>query len=181
MTSKIITISGKGVDIVERLRDGIESSELIDLFGLKFVGVRLETGVHAGEPFAGMIARQVAVVQPAPWSVDGLPPVGTECEVLNNDLSNAAWEKCTILFAGKHRIVYDSESCHERVGYRDCLQFRPIKTPAQVSAELADQEVKKIAAIICRDGAFDIDDPEVSESAVALYDAGLRFPKGGDQ
>jgi hypothetical protein len=48
-------------------------------------------------------------------------------------------------------------------------------TPEQIAAELANQEIKKIATIICRDGAFDIDDPEVTESAVALYDAGLRF------
>ena len=54
--------------------------------------------------------------------------------------------------------------------------FRPIRTPEQIAAELADQAIKEIAGIICRDGAFDIDDPEVTESAVALYDAGYRKP-----
>lgn len=114
------------------------------------------------------------VKRPAPpWSGDGRPPVGTRCEVLNNDLSNAEWEQCTILFSGKHRIVYDSESCSERVGYRDCLQFRPIKTTAQIAAEEREAAIKEIGNIIASVG------PTFRDQAVRLFDAGYR--KGDDK
>lgn len=114
------------------------------------------------------------------WNGDGLPPVGARCEVLNTDLSNAAWEKCTILFSGKHRIVYDSESCPERVGYRDLLQFRPIKTPDQIAAEEREAAIGRMKE--CFDSVSDDLCPTSNQYLEtlfgALHDAGLRFPKG---
>lgn len=175
MTSKIITISGEGSELIERLRAGMESRELIDLFGLKFAGVKLEIYTH-GDPHAVMLADEVTEAQPAPWSGDGLPPVGARCEVLNTDLSNAEWEQCTILFSGKHRIVYDLESCSEFVGYRDCLQFRLIKTHAQIAAEERDAAIEAMWKIYWQPDA-----PTAKEALGLLWDAGLRFPKGEDQ
>jgi len=69
------------------------------------------------------------------WSGEGLPPVGVVCDVFNRELSNPEWEKCTILFAGKHRFLYDSESCAERCGYIENLEFRPIRTPEQIESD----------------------------------------------
>lgn len=121
--------------------------------------------------------REYLIPRPAQqWNGEGLPPVGTECEILNNDLSNAAWEKCTILFSGKHRIVYDSESCSERVGYRDCLQFRPIKTPAQIAADEREAAIEAMWKIYWQPDA-----PTAKEALGLLWDAGLRFPKGDDK
>ena len=77
------------------------------------------------------------------WNGEGLPPVGTVCAVLNSDLGNPQWERCTILYSGKHRVVYDSESCEERVAFIEDLKFRqarPIRTPEQIAAE----EIQKI-------------------------------------
>lgn len=97
-------------------------------------------------------------------SIDGLPPAGTECEVLNPGIDNAEWEKCTILFMGKVVCVYESESCVERVGHHDLynVQFRPIKT----ERELAIEEISRILN----------DDVYQSTKFIAekLYDAGYR-------
>lgn len=178
MTPTTITISGAGSDLIERLRSGIESNELIDLFGIKFAGVKFSSHVWEGEARGTMIAQEVVTAQPAPWSGDGLPPIGAVCEM---HIDGGEWVFGTVaVHIDLDRPVAVAHN-GEDVFHGYAGDFRPIKTPAQVSAELADQEVKKIAAIICRDGAFDIDDPEVSESAVALYDAGLRFTEGSDK
>lgn len=52
-------------------------------------------------------------------TMDGLPPAGTECMVLNPEFDNAQWEKCKILYMGNFICVYESESCKERVGNHD--------------------------------------------------------------
>jgi len=113
----------------------------------------------------------------ASWSGEGLPPVGTACEVKHD----GRWYETTIIGVDPDdkSLVFKTHSDYETPydGYTSAGQFRPIRTPEQIAEELADKEIKQIATIICRDGAFDIDDPEVSESAVALYDAGLRFTK----
>lgn len=57
----------------------------------------------------------------------GLPPVGEACEVFNRALNNADWEKCEVRSIGKHRVLYDSESCEERVAHISEVEFRPLK------------------------------------------------------
>jgi hypothetical protein len=103
-------------------------------------------------------------------SVDGLPPVGTVCEVLNNALGQSAqWEKCTILFMGKFKCVYDSESCRERIGNVDLtgdVHFRPLKT----ERERAIEDILDIYHNGDDIGQID----NVKELATALYDAGYR-------
>lgn len=134
------------------------------------------------EPSAYSIRQidRLAVKRPpveSPWSGDGLPPVGTVCELSSQ---GAPWGIGTIQYTAENVVVWrwnnqvPGQAC---ACYKHEVSIRPIKTQAQIAAELADQAIKKIAAIICRDGAFDIDDPEVSESAVALYDAGYRLTK----
>lgn len=89
------------------------------------------------------------------YDLGELPPVGTECEVLNLTLGIMSdWEKCTIIFVGKFRIIYNSESCNERVanitGY-PALQFRPIQTEKQKS-------IKEIIDILPSSGfCYDVD------------------------
>lgn len=105
-----------------------------------------------------------------PWSGEGLPPVGVVCMANGYQVVIVA-HHCN----GIHAIYAESE-VDGLLYYGEPNEFRPIRTPEQIAAELADQAIKEIAGIICRDGAFDIDDPEVTESAVALYDAGYRKP-----
>ena len=57
-----------------------------------------------------------------------IPKVGEECLVFNNELSNAEFEKCTPVFIGVHIIVYNSESCLERVSALTFCEFKPLLT-----------------------------------------------------
>ena len=78
------------------------------------------------------------------WTGEGLPPVGTVCEVLNNELHSPKWELCTILFTGKYKVVYDSESCSERASHIETAHFRPLRTPEQIAAEERDKAIEDL-------------------------------------
>lgn len=122
------------------------------------------------------------------WSGEGLPPVGTVLEAIDKEINGGTWSKMVVLAVGKHGqddclMVAEVIEGQSRPGAMVASlytgwerSFRPIRTHEQIAAELADQAIKEMVSIICRDGAFDIDDPEVTESAVALYDAGYRKP-----
>jgi len=58
--------------------------------------------------------------------INGLPPIGCECEVLNTQLHNAAYEKCVINYIGSFVVVYTSTSCEERYGRIDTCTFRKL-------------------------------------------------------
>jgi hypothetical protein len=107
------------------------------------------------------------------WNGEGLPPAGLVCEVLNTELSNPEWERATILYVGKHRVMYDSTSCNERVGFIEDLKFRPIRTPEQIAAEERESEVKEMQAVV-QSAEFGY-----MKGLYALYDAGCRMPGKG--
>tara|TARA_R110002049_G_scaffold89772_1_gene225560 strand:- start:5973 stop:6395 length:423 start_codon:yes stop_codon:yes gene_type:complete len=64
-----------------------------------------------------------------------VPKIGEECEVLNSALSNPSYEKCKPIFVGLSSIVYESESCSERMAHLNYCEFRPIPTKADVERE----------------------------------------------
>lgn len=106
-----------------------------------------------------------------PWSGEGLPPVGVVCDVFNRELSNPEWEKCTILFAGNHRFLYDSESCAERCGYIENLEFRPARTPEQFAADERERFAQELVAAMGKGGG-----PNALYQARRMYDLGYRKP-----
>jgi hypothetical protein len=127
-----------------------------------------------------MRAQEVRTVD-LPWDGTGLPPVGTVCEALNQELSSPEWEKCTVLFCGKYRILYDSESCSERVGYIEDTAFRPIRTAEQLAAEEREVVINEMIGKI-KDHPNKY--PDVShfrqlkiqeDTCIDLYDAGFRL------
>lgn len=107
------------------------------------------------------------------WNGEGLPPVGTVCEVHNAELSNPQWERCTILFMGAFKCVYESESCHERVADVSddgCItSFRPIRTPEQIAAEEREEAIKHACSVVgCVVGS------QYGEVVQKIIDAGYR-------
>lgn len=105
------------------------------------------------------------------WSGEGLPPVGVVCEVFNRELSNPEWEKCTILFAGKNRFLYDSESCAERCGYIENLEFRPVRTSEQIAEDERERFAQELVAAMGKGGG-----PNALYQARRMYDLGYRKP-----
>lgn len=100
------------------------------------------------------------------WHERGeLPPIGCECEVLNNDLYNPAWEKCTIIFMGQYKCIYSSETRSEIVGNIDltgAIEFRPLRTERE---KAIDEMIAAIDHI--KEGNF-------QTFIGALYDSGYR-------
>jgi hypothetical protein len=127
--------------------------------------------------FKGALADLGTMIQrpaesPVPWSGEGLPPVGTLCEVMNSTLDNPDWERCTILFMGKFKAVYESESCHERVADVSeswMIDFRPIRTPEQIAAEERQSAIDEMWSAY-----WHPDVPTAKEALGLLYDAGYR-------
>ncbi len=75
--------------------------------------------------------------RPAPWSGEGLPPVGTVCEYQRNDVSyRQEWVKVTPKYFGKEMVVLEhSASGEEYVEQAASCVFRPTRTPEQIAAE----------------------------------------------
>lgn len=174
MNPTTITISGEGMDIIERLRAGMKSRGFIDLFGAKFAGVKLEAYPCDTRPHALLIAQQIAVVQPAPWSGDGLPPVGTECECQDNNLR---WKRGVIVHAGTDRgLSVAVMQCADEILWGESGEFRPIKTPAQIAADEREAAIEAMIAACPYPGSI-----STAIDCAALYDYGLRFLDGDDK
>lgn len=92
-------------------------------------------------------------------SVDGLPPVGTECEISN---CGEKWEKVKILFMGKTICIADWCYKHEQHFHLSSVKFRPLKSERE---RAIDEMVSVIKSV-----------PEYNDFGVAetLYDAGFR-------
>lgn len=118
--------------------------------------------------YPGQFAEIVSNSWVEPWTGKGLPPAGTKCEVLNRAFENAEWEMCTVLFLGKHRILYDSESCYERVGNIEDLKFRTIRTPEQIEEDERDKAAADMHKLF-----YSANDTG-KEAMFRLYDAGYR-------
>lgn len=100
---------------------------------------------------------------------DEWPKAGAKCEVLNDELISAEWEECEILFIGKFKVVYNSESCNERIANIDSCSFRPINTDRERFIEAALNAANKVK-------------PECDVTfAGALYDAGFKAPDNNNE
>lgn len=109
--------------------------------------------------------------QPKPWSgpEDGLPPVGTVCELRTK---RGGWGEAEIKYQGRRGICVwlwvrrDGNS--EQVEWAespDKLEFRATRTPAQIASEkreTAIRELMDIAQVDCR------------VTAARLVDAGFK-------
>jgi hypothetical protein len=92
-----------------------------------------------------------------------IPKVGEECEVINTSLFSPEYEKCFPVFVGEHVIVYNSDSCTERMGKFNYCTFRKIQTKADVERE-------QILSLMSQSGFF-------AERVSAIQKAGFTIPK----
>ena len=109
----------------------------------------------------------VVTVRPPAWSGDGLPPVGAYIEWLSDQYG---WLGGRVVgHDGMVTVVSHND------GYTGCHahEIRPIRTPEQIAAE-REKAVAAMVAIMCKDGAFDADDPECTFAMEKLHDAGYR-------
>lgn len=121
--------------------------------------------------------RNFAVVDPRPatWNGDGLPPVGTVCEVRND--ATGGWDAVDEVIAhteinGAAVAVFKRE---DRIFHSPADAFRPIRTSEQIAAEERERYITRMWSTIVTERGGDV---AVQRKVCAdLYDAGLRFPE----
>lgn len=113
-----------------------------------------------------------------PWTGEGLPPVGIDCEVMGGGLPSTAfdWERCTILLInegadGRSQVCTRDFRGDLAIYYPeiDAVYFRPIRTPEQIAAEARERAAWEMRDIfIAAPGITTVDGMK------SLYDSGYR-------
>lgn len=81
-----------------------------------------------------VIAERRQITKPV-WDGEGLPPVGTKCEVQTS--SNSPWFECEIVYSGESGAAFISTKSNS-IGCVDdsCTDFfRPIRSPEDVARD----------------------------------------------
>lgn len=121
----------------------------------------------------GMVAeamRCCCIPRPKPaaeW-VDGLPPVGCECEGFINYGASTKWRKCEVL---KHNNGEAAVHAENRF-LAWCKEFRPIRTQAEIGQEEA-VEAAKVVFDSVSDKFTPTNNASLDALFSALYDANL--------
>jgi hypothetical protein len=120
------------------------------------------------------------VERPSAWNGEGLPPVGTVCEVLKGDETTITWEDERKFMIGKRVTVRaafindcDQAMCAIELdmGRCECILAKllgPLRTPEQIKAEERKRITDDIQRV-CVEG----EDSGIPYHE-ALYDAGYR-------
>jgi hypothetical protein len=84
----------------------------------------------------------------AEWSGEGLPPVGTVCEMRANKLNY--WHAAEIKFAQRNVVVWAWAGEPSINGlctaYTHAVEFRPIRTPETIAAERRELGINQVMA-----------------------------------
>lgn len=123
--------------------------------------------------FGCMDSRYIERPEPEAWSGEGLPPVGTVCE-LRNVSAGTCWAKAHIKFASRNVVVWDWDGEPAMNGlctaYLHALEIRPTRTPEKIAAEEREMAISQMAVI-----ALAGDNQLVTKVYLErLYDAGYR-------
>lgn len=94
---------------------------------------------------------------PVEWDGEGLPPVGTECDVITKHNITV---RATILFVGDDLVVVKSSNGEQYVHIKE-VQFRPIRSAR-------DKAVEALSIIIMESHA---DDDDNMNTETYIYDA----------
>jgi hypothetical protein len=134
--------------------------------------------------FGCMSNSYLEIAQPEPWTGEGLPPVGTVCEIRAHKLNG--WSPATIKFASRNVIVWDWEAEPALNGlctaYAHAIEIRPIRTAEQIAEEARIAELNLMVGAIKdypggRHGVDYLTQLRIHEEAcIDLYDAGWRKP-----
>jgi hypothetical protein len=76
---------------------------------------------------------------PEQWSGEGLPPVGTVCEIKGCMSHYLKWNKVTVFAVRGKMVFFDMED--GRWGQTDSHEIRSIRTPEQIAAEEREKAI----------------------------------------
>ncbi len=120
-------------------------------------------------------AFKIIEVRPAEWSGEGLPPVGTVCDIKIKGVS--VWCPAKILFCQDNALVISWRA--EGVAHPttlDSVEIRPIRTPEQIAEDEKQRAVSEMEAQIAKWGLAS----DYNGMCQALYDAGYRKQVSND-
>lgn len=101
------------------------------------------------------------------WAGEGLPPVGTVCEMQHENWSRG-WKKVLVLYTSSEYVITSDDKSGEQHWYTRNLSFRTVRTQAQIEAEERERAIDEMYAIV-REGIYD-----KYALCSELYDAGFR-------
>lgn len=142
--------------------------DVIRLNGIPTVdAVVVEADWPEYEPTWAAIERRVTGSMQ--WDGQGLPPVGTVCELRNLSLGvPTEWSAAIIKFASRNVIVWDWDGEPAVNGlcasYICAVELRPIRTPEQIAAEERTKAIDELVKVTCINRG----------EAAKIYDAGYR-------
>ena len=115
----------------------------------------------------------VVAERPAAWTGEGLPPVGTVCEMQHEDW-NRGWEKVLVLYASNAYVITSDPKSGEQHWYPRNLSFRPLRTPDQIAAEEREKAVSEMADTLRIQLGTNYRDDLARLYCFILHDAGYR-------
>lgn len=83
-----------------------------------------------------------------PWTGEGLPPVGTVCEMHRETYFEIDWQPVTLLCVGQAKAFFRDKEGHEWSRPLRELSFRPIRTPEQIAADKRLHEIRNALSAI---------------------------------
>lgn len=109
-------------------------------------------------------------LRPSPFVTgNGLPQAGNACECKCTARRNEReWFAATVNYISPYTVVLDDGQSGEFVAHPAAMQFRKIRTPAQLAAEKRQDAIYR-AAVLCKVSTTDKEFQLLGE----LYDAGL--------
>lgn len=111
---------------------------------------------------------------PPAWTGEGLPPVGTVCELHRDTYFEIEWQAVALLGVGQTKAFFRDKEGHEWSRPLSELSFRPIRTPDQIAA---DERISEIHALSDELAGYEgIDGVRARHHNMALYlvDQGYR-------
>lgn len=113
------------------------------------------------------------VERPAPWTGEGMPPVGTTCERRFHDVEGSSWMGCIILAHGSKRIFYRDNCGDEFAHSLDEVQFRAFRTAEQIAAEERNSAIDDMVSTALHQ-SYVITPAQAKIVLERIYDAGYR-------
>lgn len=129
-------------------------------------------------PHVGRGSWVVVATRPEKWNGEGIPPVGTVCEVKSTAWGKERdWFKAQVKYLSPFTVVLDDFPIGELEGefvvHPNTVQFRPIKTKEQLVAEEREKEVDQMVQRIA-ENTTGIGIGAAMICAKALHAAGYR-------
>lgn len=153
--------------------DPVDQNWLMQFLNVSFGWLSSEGWTTKGWQYPNDLSTMTRLVARPAWPSQGLPPIGTVCEVQDPN-EPSAWYVCRIIAHDSEIAVFKFESEYPWMYDGQCSGcFRPIRTPEQIAAEEREAGIQSI-----------LDDYTYTEGpcthklttgqATRIYDAGYR-------